>query len=608
MSGHNPQAGEPPARGLLGYWPGDISPGGRVRDHSPEENHGIYGRDARWVWFTNPRAVRHVGDHDRTYVGYVGGPTGRDVCVGVYDHDTGSFETTVVEPDVSRNDHTTPAVLARNDGHLLVCWSRHDGESMRSLVSTDPEDISTFETTATHEGAAVCYPNPIQIGTDRGSPIYLFYRDRAGTGDGHVYYRRSEDGGHSWSEDERLVTAPAGHFSVYFVAAERNGCIHLFFTDAEGGSTTPKRHVLYGRLEDNTFFEADGSVIAAETQVPLSTDDLEVVYDSTAPDNHFCWIWDAGVDEGGNPAVVYATFPSSLAHEYRYARWTGERWVDRFLIDAGEYLGADAATRYYSGGIAIDERDPDTVYASVRRGGRFVLKRLETDNLGRTFAADTITDRAAGDHMRPVVPSNATEEVPVLWNAGAYNNFDSSQTTLQGVPVDPPATGCLAGHGERGVSLGIDLYGAGAFDAGLSVSLAFETTDPSAEQTLADFGGGIELAVGDPNELRFSLADGAGASTTVAWDGVAADTEYFVEGAWDGRNELTLFVEDTVEETARFEGPVGFDADRRGWTLMKRSLLEDAGLRGRLRSVRLYNRPLSDTERARLASSVAARG
>jgi hypothetical protein len=40
---------------------------------------------------------------------------------------------------------------------------------------------------------------------------------------------------------------------------------------------------------------------------------------------------------------------------------------------------------------------------------------------------------------------------------------------------------------------------------------------------------------------------------------------------------------------------------------MKRSLLEDAGLRGRLRSVRLYNRPLSDPERDRLASSVVPR-
>jgi len=287
MSGRNLEAGgEPPARGLLGYWPGDVAPGGYVRDHSLEENHGIYGRDARWVWFTNPRAVRHVGDHDRTYVGYVGGPTGRDVCVGVYDHDTGLFETTVVEPDVSRNDHTTPAVLARNDGYLLVCWSRHNGASMHCLVSADPEDISAFERTATHEHAAVCYPNPIQVGTDPGAPIYLLYRDRANTGDGHVYYRRSDDGGVSW-------------FSVYFVAAERGGRIHLFFTDAEGGSTTPKRHVMYARLEDGTFFEADGTVIAAETRVPLSTDDFEVVYDSTAPGNHFSWIWDAGVDEEG---------------------------------------------------------------------------------------------------------------------------------------------------------------------------------------------------------------------------------------------------------------------------------------------------------------------
>jgi hypothetical protein len=54
--------------GLLGHWSGGPSPDGIVRDRSPEGNHGNFGLDARWIWFTNPRALRHVGESDRTYL------------------------------------------------------------------------------------------------------------------------------------------------------------------------------------------------------------------------------------------------------------------------------------------------------------------------------------------------------------------------------------------------------------------------------------------------------------------------------------------------------------------------------------------------------------
>ncbi|MFC4986719.1 hypothetical protein [Saliphagus infecundisoli] len=53
--------GPDPSRGLLGYWK-HVSPDGIVRNRSPEGNHGNYGTDARWIWFTNPRAIRHAGE------------------------------------------------------------------------------------------------------------------------------------------------------------------------------------------------------------------------------------------------------------------------------------------------------------------------------------------------------------------------------------------------------------------------------------------------------------------------------------------------------------------------------------------------------------------
>jgi len=589
-----------PRRGLLGYWDGRTAPDGRLHDWSNEGNDGIYGRTAKWVWFTNPRAVRFVGDYDRTYLGYLGGPSGTDVVVGMYDHDTGAIEETVVADDVSPDDHVGPAVRPLNDGHLLVLWSKHDGPTLSYRLSERPEDPSVFDDRQTLDGTAVCYPNPIQLGDDPGAPLHLFYRDRDGTGDGHIYYRKSMDRGHTYSPPQRVVTAPQGHYSVYWVAASRNGDIHLFFTDAEGPSTGPKWNIAYACFTDGTFYEADGTVIGTESTLPIRVQDLETVYDAAKPSNHDAWIWDCGVDADGNPAVVYATFPSSLAHEYRYARWTGTAWDDSVLVGARRYVGADPVTPYFSGGIAMPTHDPDVVYASVTRGKYAVIERLETDDGGRTFATETVSDRAVADNFRPVVPENHHPDAPVVWIGGAYNDLDGSQTVLRGLPSDTPGTE-LTGSGQQGVSLGIDLYDDTVFVDGFTVVAAAVPTSNRATGTLVDYGGAIELSVpaDEPGKVVFQL-DSATDSVQLTVDGLSTDRHVLV-GIWDGE-QVELAVDGHIEADAVFEDPVSF-ADGCGWTLLKPQYFVGDGFDGRLDTVAIYDRALTKDQWRRFESS-----
>ena len=586
--------GTVPRRGLLGYWDGRTAPGGRLHDRSGEDNDGIYGRAAKWVWFTNPRAARFVGDHDRTYLGYLGGPSGTDVVVGTYDHDTGAVDETVVAADVSMDDHVGPAVRPLNDGHLLVLWSKHDGPELSYRISERPEDPSAFGERRTLGGSAICYPNPIQTGDDPDAPVHLFYRDRAGTGDGHMYYRRSTDRGHTYSSPQRVVTAPRDHYSVYWMAAPRGGDVHLFFTDAEGPSTGPKWNIAYACFVDGTLYEADGTVIGTESDLPVRVQDLETVYDAAEPSNHDAWIWDSGVDAAGNPAVVYAVFPSSLAHEYRYARWTGSAWTDNTLVDARRYVGVDPVTPYFSGGIAMPTHDPDVVYASVTRGEHAVIERLETDDGGRTFAAERVSDRPVADNFRPVVPENPHPDLPVVWIAGAYNDLDGSQTVLRGLPSDVPGT-ALTGTGQHGVSLGIDLYDAAVFADGLTVVAIAEPASNDATGTLVDCGGAVELGVpaDEPGSPAFRL-DGPTDSVRVTADAVPPERHVLV-GTWDG-DRVELAVDGVVEATAAFDGPVSF-AGRRGWTLLKPHHFVGDGFEGVLDGAAIYDRALSEAER-----------
>ncbi|KZN23307.1 hypothetical protein A4G99_14845 [Haladaptatus sp. R4] len=257
-----PPAGDTLRIGLLGYWPGTRSPDGFLRDYSPESNHGLVGFVARWIWFTNPRAVRYVGDEDRTYVGYLGGPTGTDIRVGAYDHRANGWAGTTLHASFSADDHTNPSLVVREDGHLIVFWTGHNGEKIFYAISEEPESVSGFGRRRTISQHVVTYPNPVLVPENGRSTLYLFYRDREVTadatddeygyiGDGNVYYRRSLDGGSTWTDQHEMVAAPDGHYSMYFVHAQGDdGTVHFFLTDAERGGDAPKWHVLHCAYRD----------------------------------------------------------------------------------------------------------------------------------------------------------------------------------------------------------------------------------------------------------------------------------------------------------------------------------------------------------------------
>ena len=629
-----PPAGDPLQIGLLGYWPGTRSPDGFLRDYSPESNHGIVGFNARWIWFTNPRAVRYVGDEDRTYVGYLGGPTGTDIRVGAYDHRTNEMTHTTLHASFSADDHTNPSLVVREDGHLLVFWTSHNGEEIFYAISDEPETVTEFGRRRTIPQNIVTYPNPVLVLEDGRSTLYLFYRERKVTadatddkygyiGDGNVHYRRSFDGGSTWTDQHEMVTAPEGHYSMYFVHAQGDdGTIHFFLTDAERGGDAPKWHVLHCAYRDGTFYRADGSRIAGEADLPLTRSELEMVYDSTKEDNEYAWVWDCGVDADGNPAVVYATFPSTLHHEYRYARWDGDRWLDNRITTAGRYVEEDGVELHYSAGIAMDPSDPNVVYACFHRDGYRGLKRLETNTGGRTWTARNVS-RSVGTALRPVVPLNAAPEVPVLWLAGTYRNMHSSGTVLHGFPrhrggmanaeTGTAANGrsegsALVGNGTRGVSLGSHHFRNHVFRDGVSVSALITPSDPADGGIVANFGGAIRLGFSRETEgsVEFALFHGDN-ERLVSWEWDGDGVRHFVEGKWDG-TEMRLVIDGETVDVRPFEGGIEFDSKPADWTLMRDAYLMGSGFRGRAEEIRLYDRCPSSTESRRLAELAGEMG
>ncbi len=596
------------SRGLLGRWE-EVSPGGIVRDRSPEGNDGNYGTDARWIWFTNPRAICHAGNREATYCCYLGGPSGRDIVVGAYDHDRESLESTVVESEFSADDHTNPSLALRKDGRLLVFWGGHNGDSIRYTVSCEPESVAGFGPPRRLEGESVTYPNPIR--SPDGDSLLLVYRDRVHTrdatddeygymGDGNCYLRRSTDEGATWSDPTLLATPPEGHYSLYALPARGPDAIHLFFTDAERGGDAPKWNVMYAKLRDGRLYAADDTLLGDPEEAPLEKEDLETVYDSHASGNHHAWLWDCAVDSEGRPVVAYATFPSTLAHEYRYARWTGEEWTDYPIADAGPYIARRPIELHYSGGLSIDRSDPSVVYGCVARGRSredgSVLTRFETDTGGRTWSSRTVGRDRPGWDLRPVVPRNASEDVPVLWLVGSYYHMDTSQTALRGLPTDHHARP-LAGDGRRGVDLGLAPYDPATFADGITVAASIRPGNLDSPGVVANLGSATLEAGG--GGIGFGLEDPDGERAVVRGEILEGESSH-VAGTWNG-DRLALWIDGDRVAESRFEGPVCSGGEPGGWTLLKDEYLFDRGFEGQVSDLRLYGRALSPAELAVLA-------
>lgn len=391
---------------------------------SPTATHA-FTDDGAWCWFQDPRAVRYTGDRDRTYTGWV--TVGGDIDVGSYDHDTGEVVRTTVHADFERDDHDAPTVCFDTDGRALVFYTGHGGPEIRYRRSTDPEDVSAFGPhRAIAPSTAHTYPDPREV----GDALYLFYRNANGS----VAYTTSDDDGRSWSAERELVTTGGRGWCVYRKISDvRDGTVDMGLTFAEGGTSDPHRSVRHVRFDGERLRGADGTPLGDGGE-GVALGETPPVYDS-AETGHDAWVWDCATHDG-TTELVYAELRSEDDHRYRYARLderaSGDGWTDVALADAGTHIVSETDETYYSGGVVLDHERPGVCYYSTGSHGGSELVRAETADGGRTWQRTVVAD---GDvqNVRPVVPRNRREDLPVLWMRGSYTHYaDAYGTSIVG--------------------------------------------------------------------------------------------------------------------------------------------------------------------------------
>ncbi len=423
-----------------------------ARTPLPAENYQTFTNDGAWCWFADPRAVYHEGQRKAIYAGWVN--SRGDVVIGAFDVTTGCIDTAVVHEALQKDDHANPAILIRQDGHIMVFYSKHsrpDGPMMLR-ISSRPEDIRHWQPEKElhlNDMASYpadyrndyCYPNPWQL-TDENNAIYLFWRGI----DFKPCVSKSIDGGRTW-EPGRILIMPEPTYKnrrpYVKVASNGKDRIHLVFTDGHPREE-PNNSIYYVCYRDGAFYKANGEKIGDWSSLPLKPEQCDRVYHA-AKAKARAWIWDLAEDGQGRPVLVYTRLPKESEHVYHYARWDGKVWRDSKIIAAGKWFPqtpADTQERepYYSGGIVLDHHDPKVVYLSRPIEGVFEIERWVISRSGN-WQKTAMTQNSRGDNVRPVVVRhNPPASAPrLLWmNNTRYVHYTDYRAAIKmDVPYVP---------------------------------------------------------------------------------------------------------------------------------------------------------------------------
>ena len=121
--------------------------------------------DGAWCWFADPRAIYHKGEKEQTYLSWI--TTDGDIMIAAYNHKTGEMVQQCIHKGLQSDDHANPVIFIRKDGRLIVFYSKHFDTVMHRVISTNPEDITSWGPEYTF-GNNVTYPYPFQVGDEIG--------------------------------------------------------------------------------------------------------------------------------------------------------------------------------------------------------------------------------------------------------------------------------------------------------------------------------------------------------------------------------------------------------------------------------------------------------
>jgi hypothetical protein len=423
-----------------------------------------------WSWFMDERvivakgrlivgSVRSLGDFAATQ----NQPAWGNVEISVYNIEAGRADRVVLHRHFEQDDHDAPAFLVLPDGRYLAVYSKHAVERKiyyRFSAPGDPltwSDAHVFETPGTDKkfaGDNVTYSNLFRL---PGGRLYNFFR-----GLGHEpNYMYSDDNGQTWTYGGHLLRGKGGYSPYLKYAFDGERTIHFIAT--EDHPRNYDNSIYHGFLRDGEVHASDGRVIAklsTSTEARLASWDLTRVFQGD-PDN-VAWTVDIELDDQNRPYIAFSVQKDGrglpprqggMDLRYYYGRWDGSQWHVHEMAHAGTRLYPYEDD--YSGLVALDPQDPNTVFISTNAdpvtgqplisaadGQRhYELFRGEIRQLtdGAHWRWQPITANSTVNNLRPLVPKWKDKRTALVWMRGpSYTHNHGNWTTAVVAVILPP--------------------------------------------------------------------------------------------------------------------------------------------------------------------------
>ena len=398
-------------------------------------------RDGAWCWFSDPRAIFNG---EELITGWV--KTDGTVETASFRPESGELKTRVLYPQLQPDDHNNPAFALTATGEVVVAYTTHSGKDGFFVHRTaqggdvmsfgEPEQIFVLDSTELMQfpKVHVTYANPYRLEAENDR-IYCFGR-WTGYKPNMMW---SDDGGLSWTKSKVFITNhPFDPNNRPYVKYHSDGQskIHIIFTDGHP-RVEPTNSVYYACYEQGAFYQADGSMITDMQNIPFEPRNASVIYQSNEKEGR-AWIADVAQDENGRPVVLYTRSPSESDHRYWYARYDGKNWIQSEICKAGTWFpqtqeGKTEREPHYFGNMSLHPVNPNVIYLSRQVDGVFEIERRETNDMGKSWKVQPITQNSRFDNVRPYVPrgSKAEQEI-VLWMENRrYVHYTDYQSAIR---------------------------------------------------------------------------------------------------------------------------------------------------------------------------------
>jgi len=288
-------------------------------------------------------------------------------------------------------DSNAPRVALDSSGRLHLVWEDFTPGNYNVYYkkSTDGGDSWTSAKRLTWTAGDSSHP---AIAVDSLDKLHVVY-DETAPGNYEIYYRRSEDGGATWSTGKRLTWTTGASWDAA-AAVDSSDNLHVFWADSNPGN-----YELYYKKS------TDGGVTWSTNKRLTWT-----AGDSFEPA--------IAIDPSDNLHVAWYDYTAATCEIY-YKKSTdgGNTWT------ANKRLTWTADDSFSPAIVADTSGDLHVVWEDNAPGNPEIYFKSSADG-GDTWTANKRLTWTAGDSYLPAIVADASGDLHVVWNDDTPGNYE----------------------------------------------------------------------------------------------------------------------------------------------------------------------------------------